>query len=96
MAMIVLDRFSQRLFVLPTRKTATGEMCAELFHDEITCRAVRGCPREVISDRDVRFTSNSKMKKLSGKVSNAGWVLVLDFRLLVLSRRMVQLNVRSR
>ena len=63
MAMIVLDRFSQRLFVLPTRKTATGEMCAELFHDEITCRAVRGCPREVISDRDVRFTSNSKMKK---------------------------------
>ena len=33
-------------------------MVAEQFHDEITCREVRGVPRELISDRDIRFTSN--------------------------------------
>jgi hypothetical protein len=59
MAMIVVDRFSQRVFVIPTWKIARGPMCAEQFHDEITCRNVRGVPmgvpRELISDRDVHF-----------------------------------------
>ena len=63
MAMIVVDRFSQRVFVIPTWKIATGPMCAEQFHDEITCRNVRGVPRELISDRDVRFISTSVKKK---------------------------------
>ena len=62
MAMVVLDRFSQRLFIIPTWKKATGAMVAEQFHDEITCREVRGVPRELIADRDIRFTSNSKLK----------------------------------
>ena len=45
MAMIVVDRFSQRVFVISTWKIATGPMCAEPFHDEITCRNVRGVPK---------------------------------------------------
>ena len=63
MAMVVIDKFLQRLFIIPTWKKAIGAMVAEQFHDEITCREVRGVPRELISDRDIRFTSNSKNQK---------------------------------
>jgi hypothetical protein len=31
-------------------------MADEQFHDEISYRHVRGVPRELISDRDLRFT----------------------------------------
>ena len=37
MCMIVVDRFSQRVFCVPTWKHATGSMVAEQFHDEISC-----------------------------------------------------------
>jgi hypothetical protein len=33
-------------------------MVAGQFHDEISCRYVRGVPRELISDRDLRFTAH--------------------------------------
>eukprot|EP01050_Picozoa_sp_SAG11_P005729 SAG11_NODE_414_length_9684_cov_7.947522_1_plen_2392_part_00 len=56
MAMIVVDRHSARVFMIPTWKRATGSVAAEQFHDEICSRAGRGVPREIISDRDVRFT----------------------------------------
>jgi hypothetical protein len=38
-------------------------MVAEQFHDEISCRHVRGVPRELISDRDLRFTASSSKTK---------------------------------
>jgi hypothetical protein len=67
MCMIVVDRFSQRLFCVPTWKHATGSMVAEQFHNEISCRHVRGVPRELISDRDLRFTASSSKTKRYGK-----------------------------
>ena len=62
MAIIVRDRFSQRLFIVPTRKKTTDALVAKQFYDEITCRAVRWVPRELISDRDFRLNYNSKIK----------------------------------
>ena len=56
MVMVVVDRHSGRLFAIPTWKRATGTICCEHFHDEICARAGRGVPREIISDRDIRFT----------------------------------------
>ena len=56
MLMVVVDRHSCRVFAIPTWKRATGGMVAEQFHDEICARQGRGLPREIISDRDVRFT----------------------------------------
>jgi hypothetical protein len=48
MCMIVVDRFSQRIFCVPTWKYATESMVVEQFHNEISCRYVRGVPRELI------------------------------------------------
>jgi hypothetical protein len=73
MAMIVVDRFSQRVFVIPTWKIAAEPMCAEQFHDEITCRNVCGVPRELISDRDVRFISTSVKKTHVGRLFSGVW-----------------------
>jgi hypothetical protein len=63
MRLIVVDRFSQRVFLVPTWKHATGSMVVEQFHDEISCRHMRGVPRELISDRDLRFTAPSSKTK---------------------------------
>ena len=56
MLMVVVDRHSCRVFAIPTWKRSTGGMVAEQFHDEICARQGRGLPREIISDRDIRFT----------------------------------------
>eukprot|EP01050_Picozoa_sp_SAG11_P009781 SAG11_NODE_944_length_6433_cov_3.988949_3_plen_240_part_00 len=37
-------------------KTLTTEQCADLFYDEICCNQERGIPKELVSDRDSRFT----------------------------------------
>ena len=41
MCMIVVDRFSQRVFCVPIWKHATGSVVAEQFHDEISCKHAR-------------------------------------------------------
>ena len=56
MLMVIVDRHSMRTFAIPTWRRSTGNMAAEQFHDEICARHGRGIPREIISDRDVRFT----------------------------------------
>ena len=56
-ALMVVDRFSQRIFVLPTKSTYTADMVWETFFDEICCRQCRGTPVELVSDRDTIFNS---------------------------------------
>lgn len=56
MLMVIVDRHSHRLFAIPTWKRSTGYIAAEQFYDEICARHGRGVPKEIISDRDVRFT----------------------------------------
>eukprot|EP01050_Picozoa_sp_SAG11_P036302 SAG11_NODE_13741_length_641_cov_2.287823_1_plen_121_part_01 len=56
--LIVVDRFSQRVFSINSWKTVTGEQIAKQFYDEIVCNQGMGFPKELISDRDSRFTGN--------------------------------------
>ena len=54
--MVVVDRFSKRVFLIPTWKTASSEMTAELFFKHVV--RVNGAPLEIVSDRDPKFTAN--------------------------------------
>eukprot|EP01050_Picozoa_sp_SAG11_P021459 SAG11_NODE_3822_length_2206_cov_29.750831_1_plen_116_part_00 len=46
----------------------TGEEIAKQFYDEIVCNQGRGFPKEIISDRDSRFTGKfwRALQKLAG------------------------------
>ena len=57
MALVVVDRCSFRVYILPCRKTDTAESTAELFFDEIVCKACNGVPLYLVSDRDTRFNN---------------------------------------
>ena len=57
MALVVVDRCSFRVYILPCRKTDTAESTAELFFDEIVCKACNGVPLYLVSDRDARFNN---------------------------------------
>ena len=52
--MSVTDRFSGKCRLLPVYSTCTGATVAELLETEIFLK--RGYPRELICDRDPRFT----------------------------------------
>ena len=54
--MVVVDRFSKRVFCIPTWKTASAVLIAEQFFDRIVSQ--RGLCLELVSDRDPKFTSN--------------------------------------
>jgi hypothetical protein len=56
-ALMCVDRFSQRIFVLPMKAKYTADMVWEVFFDEICCRQGRGTPVELVSDRDTIFNS---------------------------------------
>ena len=56
-ALVVVDRFSTRTFILPTRKNAGAQHDYQLFYDEIVCKHGRGVPSEIVSDRDAIFSS---------------------------------------
>ena len=64
--LVVVDRFSKRLFLIPTWKNATANMVAEQFFERIV--RDRGMPVEIVSDRDPKFTSNfwQTLWKISG------------------------------
>eukprot|EP01050_Picozoa_sp_SAG11_P021993 SAG11_NODE_4040_length_2092_cov_2.909684_3_plen_244_part_00 len=55
--LIIVDRHSQRVFHIHTWKTSKAEDVARQFYDEIVCKQDRGFPKEIISDRDSRFTA---------------------------------------
>jgi len=54
--LVVVDRFSKRLFLIPTWKNASAIMVAEQFFERVV--RDRGMPVEIVSDRDPKFTSN--------------------------------------
>jgi hypothetical protein len=52
---VVVDRLSKMVHLQPTRKTVTAEQLALLY--EQTVFRLHGFPKDIVSDRDVRFTS---------------------------------------
>eukprot|EP01052_Picozoa_sp_SAG31_P017925 SAG31_NODE_1249_length_9118_cov_23.165318_6_plen_761_part_00 len=55
--LVIIDRFSQRVFGLPCRDTDTAAETGALFYNKIVCEYGRGVPLELVSDRDSIFTS---------------------------------------
>ena len=52
---VVIDRLTKSAHFLPIREDYKVERLARIYTDEIICR--HGTPRDIISDRDARFTS---------------------------------------
>ena len=52
--MVVVDRLTKRLVLIPTTKEVTGQIAAKLFVERVFRE--HGLPRAIISDRDPRFT----------------------------------------
>ncbi|EMG46361.1 hypothetical protein G210_3392 [Candida maltosa Xu316] len=52
---VIVDRFTKRMHMIPISKSITAEELATLFIDRIF--RLHGLPAEIISDRDVLFTS---------------------------------------
>lgn len=55
MIMVVCDRFSKRIHLIATKKTATSTDVIRLWYRYIF--SYHGFPRTIVSDRDIRFTS---------------------------------------
>jgi hypothetical protein len=51
----VTDRFSKMVHLIPTSKTENVEKTAKLFFEHVVKH--HGLPREIVSDRDTKFTS---------------------------------------
>ena len=54
--LVIVDRFSKRVYLIPTWKKADSEITAGLFFDTIVRQ--NGAPLELVSDRDSKFTGN--------------------------------------
>ena len=54
--LVVVDRFSKMVFLIPTFMTASAEFVAEQFFERIV--RTRGLMLEIVSDRDPKFTCN--------------------------------------
>jgi hypothetical protein len=54
MLMVMVDRLTKRLVLAPTTKELTGDGAARLFVERVFRE--HGMPREILSDRDPRFT----------------------------------------
>jgi len=54
--LVIVDRFSKRVYLIPTWKNADAETTAEQFFTTIV--RTNGAPLEIVSDRDSKFTSN--------------------------------------
>jgi hypothetical protein len=52
---VVVDRLSKMVHLQPTRKTVSAEQLPLLY--EQTVFRLHGFPRDIVSDRDVQFTS---------------------------------------
>ena len=52
--MVVVDRLSKMAHFVPMADRASGQDVAGLFVDTVV--KLHGCPRDIISDGDVRFT----------------------------------------
>ena len=52
---VVVDRFSKWVIIVPCSETITAVEFARLFFEHVVCQF--GMPLKIISDRDVQFTS---------------------------------------
>ena len=52
---VIVDRLTKSAHFIPIRKQVKVERLARIYTDEVICR--HGTPRDIISDRDGRFTS---------------------------------------
>ena len=64
--MVVVDRMSKMVHLLPTTQNVTAPGVAQLYQDRIF--ALHGVPDDIISDRDTKFTSAfwQNLQKLLG------------------------------
>ena len=64
--MVVVDRMSKMVHLLPTTNTVTASGIAQLYQDRIF--ALHGIPDDIVSDRDSKFTSSfwQDLQKLLG------------------------------
>ncbi len=53
--MVVVDKLTKMVHIIPTTTTCTAVTVAELYRDHVF--KLHGIPLKVISDRDLRFTS---------------------------------------
>ena len=53
--MVVIDRFSKLIHLVPTHTSATAEDVAKIFIDRVV--RLHGLPNTIVSDRDAKFTS---------------------------------------
>jgi transposase InsO family protein len=54
--MVIVDRLSKRIHLVPAHMTATAEETADLFMQHIF--RLHGIPKSILSDRDTKFTSS--------------------------------------
>ena len=69
-AMIMVDKLTKLITIVPTKKSCTAQEAARIFMDRWFCMG-RGLPKEIISDRDSRFVSQfwkELMKELGVKL----------------------------
>ena len=53
--LVVMDRFTKMMKVIPTKSTVTAKQLATQFIDRVLCE--HGIPATIISDRDSKFMS---------------------------------------
>ena len=53
--MVVVDKLTKMVHIIPTTTTCTALQVAELYRDNVF--KLHGIPEKVVSDRDLRFTS---------------------------------------
>lgn len=68
--LVIVDRFSKMVKLMPCTKQVTAEEAAEWFLNNIVCTF--GAPQSIVSDQDSKFTSDlwvHVMKKMGTKMS---------------------------
>ncbi len=60
--LVIVDRFTKYVILIPCYTTTTAEQCAELYHLHVTTKY--GLPDEVVSDRDSRFGTGTFIQEM--------------------------------
>ena len=71
--MVVVDRFTKGVHIVPTNDRLTAEGCAMLLYREVYSSVLHGIPDDIVSDRDTLFTSKFfvEFQRLLGTKSTA-------------------------
>jgi ribosomal protein L31E len=74
--MVIVDRFSKRVWYEPTKKTVNAKQAAKIIFDRVVRH--QGLPEVIISDRDPRF--NAKIWRNLWKECNTRLAMTVSFR----------------